>query len=200
MATTNKNWLPTGKHWGLIISRDQQEDAGPFISQGKPNITWHTTEGTDFYAMKRVLIQKRACPHLLVAVGGISVLQMIPFNRAGRALEHVGNVETNRKNHNIQIELCGFAKDTPNWTDAKYKHLAALVALIENRVNVQRHAPLPFTTTPHRIPDSHWYGTAGHIGHQHVPDQPSGHWDPGALRINKLLGYVDDMERKYGGN
>jgi hypothetical protein len=195
-------WLPTGKHWGLSITKDQQEDAGTWAHDAEPKITWHTTEGVDFATMKRVLIQKRACPHLLVAIGGISVCQFIPFNRGARALEHVGGVETNRAHGNIQIELCGSAATVQNWSDAKYKHLAALVALIEHRVDVARETHYEFTDANHvqRIPSNKWYGAKGHVGHQHVPNQPTGHWDPGKLKIHKLLGYVDDMERKYGGN
>jgi hypothetical protein len=191
------NWLPKGKHWGLSITHHPTEDAGSFV-KAAPKLLLHTTEGIDFKTMKRVLIGKRAEPHLLVGHGGVSVCQFIPFNQAARALEHHGDPETNRA-HCIQIEYCGYASEMSKISDKVLAHLGALAVLIQHRVPFKRHAPAKFTTTPHRLSGSDWLSANGILGHQHVPNQWAGHWDPGAFPVDKLIKAMSAAEKKYGG-
>lgn len=107
----NKLWLPEGAHHDLNIEHDRGQDAGRFTGGGW-KLCWHITVSPwmSVDSMVRVLKDKNAAPHLVI--GGRPgfrfpvVVQMLPFNRAGRALANTGAPgETNRANV-IQVEIC----------------------------------------------------------------------------------------------
>ncbi len=126
-------------------------------------------------------------PHFTLDPAGGALWQHIPINRSARSLEHPpGSVETNRANA-AQVELLGFARDTPSWPRAHYRRIASLARWIEENHGVPRRSGVEFTTTPHRLSSDAWLRYAGHLGHEHVPAQPANHWDPGALRIDLVL-------------
>lgn len=193
MTISNK-WLPEGKHWGLNISRFPRPDAGSFLPGSAPKMVLHTTEGTDFVAMRNVLVSKRAEPHFLISADARHVVQFIALNRTSKALEHPpGTPETNHA-HCIQIEICGFAKDSQNWTAAKMNGIAALCCLIEHRVNIERHAHVSFQN-PRRIAAGRFADHRGYLGHVHVPN--NSHWDPGKFRISELFERMAEQEAKH---
>jgi N-acetylmuramoyl-L-alanine amidase len=199
MATENQLWLPRGKHWGLNIHTHLHRETGSFIQSG-PKLVWHTTEGSGFAAMERVLLQKDAEPHCLIDPDHGEVIQFIAFNEYARALEHPPNtMETNRA-HAIQVEIIGFAARSHDWPSHYYDHLASLACLIENRVKIPRkHANFQGSGHAQRMGQGEFVKYAGHCGHEHVPSQPSGHWDPGDLRANYLMQRMAAMDRKYDG-
>src|SRR4051794_38571198 len=86
----DKLWLPKGKHWGLVIEHRTLEDAGDFAGGSGNRLVWHTTEGSGIDSMFNVLRNKRAAPHFLIdpTAGDSRVIQMIPLNQAGRALQN----------------------------------------------------------------------------------------------------------------
>jgi N-acetyl-anhydromuramyl-L-alanine amidase AmpD len=63
-----------------------------------------------------------------------------------------------------------------------------LARWIEANHDVPRRSTVRFSTTPQRLASDDWLAYAGHLGHQHVPAQPANHWDPGAFRIELVLG------------
>lgn len=200
--TLSRTWLPTGNHWGLIIDHHPVPDAGAFID-AKPRIVLHTTEGDGFDAMARVLDAENYEPNLLISptAGPSHVRQFVALNRASKALEHpAGTVDTNRM-HAIQIEIAGYAGRAHDWADWFYRDLGALCALIEHRAKVQHVGPgHPFTggnVHPERMSDAKWRTFNGYCGHQHVPHQPSGHWDPGAMDLDRLFHWISEANRTY---
>jgi hypothetical protein len=80
-------------------------------------------------------------------------IQCIPFDRAGRALQHPSGPETNRANA-IQIEICGRAAESHTWDANWYKALANLALLIEHRVDIPQKAPRSFPGTGTRATGS----------------------------------------------
>lgn len=186
----NQLWIPTGQHWGLTIDRQQRGDAGPFVAGAVPKIVWHTTEGTSFSGADATLKASGDEPHFLVSVDGKIVRQYIALNRSSKSLMHpAGTPETNRAGC-IQIEVCGFAHDSQNWTEVKMQRLAALAVLIEHRVQVERRTHVAWAEpTVDRIPASHFLKWPGHIGHRHVPNND--HVDPGEFRITDLLHHMN---------
>jgi hypothetical protein len=44
-----------------------------------------------------------------------------------------------------------------------------------------------FATVPHRMAPQVFLDYEGWCGHQHAPNQPTGHWDPGAIDIDDLI-------------
>lgn len=191
----DKLWLPEGHHWDLHIEHDQLEDAGAFTGGGR-KILLHTTESTweSVDAMRDVLRDKRAAPH--VVIGGRkgrkhpTVIQMVPFNRAGRALANdpSDGYQTNRANV-IQIEMCGYAAETHLWSINRYEAIANLVELIRHRWQVPLQVP-DFSKAA-RMGDEAFVDYEGIVGHSMAPDND--HTDPGRFREGRLLNMLRDM-------
>lgn len=181
-----KFWLPEGHNWNLHIEHAQLEDAGQFTGGGNKWL-WHTTESNwdSVDAMFGVLRDKRAAPHFVIGGRpGIThpvVIQMLPLNRAGRALaNNPDGFDTNRADV-IQVEICwraGLAADLREW---HYKAFANLVRLTNITVPDDREVPRVlarrFANTT-RFTDEAFVRVEGHCGHLHAPDNT--HWDPGS--------------------
>jgi hypothetical protein len=167
--------------WHPRAVRIPYPDAGQYVEAGL-KLVWHTTE-----TLRRPAYDGSA-PHFTFDAANGSLWQHIPIDRAARALEHPpGTVETNRAGC-VQVELLGFARDTPSWPRAHYARIASLARWIEANHGVPRRCGVEFAATPHRLGSAAWLGYAGHLGHEHVPAQPAGHSDPGAFRIELVLG------------
>lgn len=167
--------------WHPEAKRVLYADAGPYIKCA-PKIVWHTIEGHSLptYA--------GSAPHFTFNPETGSLWQHIPIDRASKALEHpAGTVETNHANC-VQVELFGFARDTPGWSEDAYARIAKLARWIEANHKVPSRCSLTFQSTPVRLSPPAWLAYSGHCGHQHVPAQTQNHWDPGAFRIGLVLG------------
>lgn len=185
----DKLWLPEGQHWSLHIEHKQLPDAGAFTG-GNWKLVWHTAESDwqSVDSMWAVLRDKDAAPHIVI--GGRAgfknpvAIQCIPFDRAGRALEHPsGTPETNRANL-IQVEVCARAAAM-----AGFDHMAALAnlaVLVEHRVPIARKSYHAFRPGAKRLSAAGFSrASSQHIGHMHVPNND--HVDPGALDVRKLF-------------
>lgn len=191
MAVVNKRLLPEGHHFGIHCEHDLSTDGGRFTGGGW-KLVWHTTEGLDLPTMVKVLKDKRAEPHVVIGIHGtdrkdFTAIQLLSFDQAGRALEHPsGTMETNNANA-IQVEICENAGNAPHWSSELIDALAALSLLIEHRVDIPRVAPRHFSDIPNRFTPAQWIAERGHVGHEHAPSQPGGHWDPGAMKIREVF-------------
>jgi N-acetyl-anhydromuramyl-L-alanine amidase AmpD len=166
--------------WHPDALRVPYRDAGAYVDAA-PKLVWHTTE------TERLPAYDGSAPHMTLDPAAGRLWQHIPLDRAARALEHApGTVETNRARC-AQVELLGFARDTPLWPRDRYERIATLARWIEANHGVPRLSTVTFATTPHRLADDAWLRYAGHLGHEHVPAQAANHWDPGALRIDLVL-------------
>lgn len=187
-------WLPEGHHWDLHIEHDKSEDAGSFTGGGW-KLCWHTTESPweAVDSMVNVVQQKRANPHFVI--GGRTgrdhpvVVQLIPLNKAGRALAHPSGPETNRAN-TIQVEICGRAAESQDWPLNRYEALANLADLIRHRVPVPNSSDQDFSV-PHRYTGTGWVNAKGYVGHSMCPGND--HVDPGRFREGLLIQLVADM-------
>lgn len=196
-------WLPEGVHYDLHIERRPLESAGSFTGGGNKWV-WHTTESDWFSvdAMFGVLRDKRAAPHFVI--GGRRglklpvVIQMLPFDEAGRALANDADpFATNRANA-IQTEICARAslvgKQLTEW---HYKALANLVRQTNERAahshDVPRKLARSFADT-RRFSDREFVAVSGHLGHMHVPDND--HVDPGTgFRGSHLIHLLEQFPR-----
>lgn len=142
-------------------------------------LVWHTTEGTSLpgYAGSH--------PHFTLDFKRKQLYQHIPVTSGAMALVH-GVVETNRA-HAIQVELVGFASESPNWSDADYAQIAALARWIEKHCGVPRKCTVRFVPVgqTNHLGSSQWLSYSGHLGHQHVPGND--HTDPGSFQIQKVI-------------
>lgn len=173
--------------WHPDAKRVPYTDAGPYI-KCPPKIVWHTTE------TRGLPIYSGSAPHFTFNPKTGSLWQHIPLNRSAKSLEHpAGTVETNHANC-IQVELLGYAKDTPNWPAEDYARIAKLARWIEVNHGVPSRCGVTFTNgTPHLSPTA-WLNYTGHCGHQHVPSNH--HWDPGMFKIELVLASESGSARR----
>lgn len=189
----DRDWLPVGTHHGLVITH-RPTGRGNWYTPAEWKGVIHDTEGFDFHAMSNALVGEKAESHVLLGLVGhtFHVEQFIPLGMASLALEHpTGTPQTNNA-HCVQIEVCQKAivrgsQDRPDWSDETYDALAKLALMIENRVPIARQRPRKFSSHPHRFTPAGFQAVKGWIGHEHVPSQPKGHWDPGAFDGAKLI-------------
>lgn len=198
----DKSHLPNGEHWGLRINSSNTFRTGLMVAGARPKLILHTTEGNGFGLMDQVLREKKAEPHVLIDPGTRDVKQYMPFTDYARALEHPnGTAETNRAGC-IQVEIVSFAapqdgrRDVGEESLAWYANLAACLELIRHRVNFGYTTPLPFKRGARRVPASTFLKATGIYGHMHVPH--NSHWDPGAIRIDRLVSMMHQANAHHG--
>jgi hypothetical protein len=170
--------------------RTPGHDAGGFTGGGA-KIVHHSTEGSTLAGALAAFRANNSWPHFTDTFeNGVYVVhQHLPLNLAARSLEHPsGTGETNR-DHCIQIEHVGFAARMHDIPAGYIAGIAALCRFIEHQSGVKRQASFPFTAPgiAHRLDFATFHRYSGHLGHQHVPNQPSGHSDPGRLPIAAIL-------------
>lgn len=171
--------------WMAGVTRDPASSIGPWTVGEKAGCL-HTTEGSTMAGADAALKSARSQPHFLVGPKG-EIKQYRPIGDAATTLENpAGGVETNRKRL-VQIEVVGFAKN-PDWPEAQKQAVAKVMAFCAGH-GVPLASSVKFTSANgvRRMTGAQWIQYRGWCGHQHAPEQPSGHWDPGAVDITDLL-------------
>lgn len=155
----------------------------------------HTTEGNSLDGAYNAY--KRYPPHIGVDFYTNRRWQHIPLNRKSYSLK--GSESDDEPV--IQIEICGFARETQDWSDAMIDWLASQVMVPIHRLwpYTVKGAPQGFhganegiypyiasAESPIRFSRVEFERFGGIVGHQHAPS-PDTHWDPGAFPINKLV-------------
>lgn len=187
----SKYWIPDGVHSDINVEHHALNDAGP-LTGGGWKLGWHTTESPREWVDEgvRVLDAKNAAPHFIYGWRhGYQfpvVIQCIALNRSARALEHNGGPETNRANV-IQVEICEFTHNAPNWEDNWLKGLANLTCWIANRVPIPMNNPRSFVH-PDKYSGQGWVNAKGHVGHCHCPGNT--HTDPTGMRCSRMLSFA----------
>lgn len=191
----NDLWLPEGHHWDLHIDKVASgNDAGAFTGGGWKFVL-HTTEGGS-YDSNVSLLRGVNTPHFVFGKetgrDHWSVAQLLPLNRAGKALaNNTGDgYQTNRANA-IQVEIVGYTSEIPDWSDLMYKRLANFFELVRHRVSIRRQAPLDFSGNVHRMTDREWVDAEGIVGHIHAPDND--HTDPYRFREGFFVDLVRNI-------
>jgi hypothetical protein len=98
----------------------------------------------------------------------------------------------------VQVEVVGFAADTPVWNPELYRNIGVDVVrplrelLGVPDAHLRFYAPnevgfiLASKDSPIRLTNAAFRTFSGHLGHQHVPS-PDIHWDPGGFRFNEAV-------------
>lgn len=181
-------------------SKVEGEHAGPHVGGGK-KIVWHTTEGSTAEGAIGAYRTHRGWPHFTLEFrnGRERLFQHLPLSRAARALEHPpGTPHTNLANA-IQVELVGFARETPDWSAGHYAAVASLARWIEKNFDVPRSCNVTFVPVGQRrrLGGQAFFDYRGHCGHQHAANQSQqDHTDPGRLRIDLILGQHEYASRQ----
>jgi hypothetical protein len=170
---------------------------------GPPRATWHTTEDDPHQKsalqVAEYLRSVDYCSHIVWNPVSGDVVQMIPADRAARALRNEdGGVQTNRHGQvNIQVEVVGRAAQP--FTDGPMVGRHAVVEWLRSHgIPDVWPAGQPLAYGPdERRPGVNpaAYGKAngtrdswhagGHFGHSQVPENH--HGDPGRIDVHKLL-------------
>lgn len=180
--------------------------AGTMSGVGGPRATLHCTVSNpgSFNAMHRVLVDKRAEPHLLYDPLTDQLGQYFPLDKSARALKGSPEVSPSHNKAgtvNIQVEVCAQPNDwTVNWKPGpnframmraiaswgiKPEFVFRLPKSGSDRVNVARPRSVVTSTSG----GGKWWG------HCHYP-YPEIHWDPGPINLDRFFGAAtpeDDM-------
>lgn len=173
------NWTP-GTAWKVGVHSTETGPAPGLIDH------WRNNPGAGL-------------PHFL-GITPDRIVQLLPLTvGAYTAQNPPGGIDTNRA-HLIQIEVCGYAINTrpspgnttprPDWSPDWYEALARWLAdLVAAGVPLDLATELTFANQWVGFPGTgaDYERFAGVLGHQHIPEQPDRHWDPGQLDIRRLL-------------
>ena len=186
-------WMPGAIR---IIPDRTDRRGGPMTGSPGRYFTWHTFEGANVLRLSatsgaRMLNAAGTSPTFCLHPVTGEVAQMLPANASCYTLENApGSVETNRAGEiHMQAEVLAEARNpfTGYMSPAGWDAVARIVDFAESW-GIPRAWPAgrPAATPggPHnRIGP----GPSGHYGHSQWRDQPSGHWDPGAVDTARIL-------------
>lgn len=196
------SWLPNGVTWAPIQKADGSWVTGlrPFalLDKPAPKIILHTTESSEKPNWRNL---GKGFPHFTADLDDEFDVDMhIPLDMAAFTLEGGAHSPNSAGGVTIQIEIVGFAKDTPNWSQVKCDRLKALLLLIAAQIDMPYVFPLPFTDDAGygiggevRSDWETWIRVTGVVGHSHAPY--NNHWDPGVLPVAKLTDRATEPEK-----
>ncbi|MER6115583.1 hemopexin repeat-containing protein [Streptomyces sp. NPDC001743] len=151
----------------------------------------HTTEGPTIDGALQTFRATNFWPTLTIEPNTFRVVQHYSLNAGARALSDGATPENAARC--VQIEIVGFAAQTPTWAPEKLAFIREVVRDIESLVPIPRASGRMFLDAAgvsshpgNRMSVADWKGFSGWCGHQHVPGES--HWDPGAIDIDTVLG------------
>lgn len=169
---------------------------GNYVKGAPWRIVWHTTETRND---PRLWVPGWRYPsHLVVDYERQLILQCVPLDQLAKSLwNEPGGVETNATPC-IQIEVNGFASETPSWEERKLAWLgrevqAPVVSWIRSEGGDIDLTDIPepgaiggsaSMYAPQRISFARWNAFNGVCAHRHVPEND--HWDAGALNLRRI--------------
>ena len=182
------DWLPEAKR----IPADRA--GGTYSKDVLFRLVLHTTEGTSIAGAVAAYTKHGSWPHLTIDARKREVVQHYQFQIAARALKRPrGTVATNGASA-IQVEIVGYAKDSPNWPAEDVVWLGKTLGPIFDAFRIGRYSPnfvgpeagtIATVTAPQRMSPADWLAFNGVAGHQHIPSND--HWDPGRFQIARFL-------------
>lgn len=185
------NWMPGA---AVVTSR---KDGGSMVG-GAPRATEHvmvTPYTWSALQAARFLIAQGTEAHLTLHPISGHVVQIVPANRASRALANrSGGVETNRQGrYNIQTEVVAMPNGyTNDVTEAGKAALAARANWLDSlgieRVWAQGGPPSTYGQANNGSSRGSrtWVNHNGYFGHSQVPENE--HWDPGPCNPAVMMG------------
>lgn len=150
----------------------------------------HTTEGSTLEGAISSFRSTNFWPHFTIEPNTLRVVQHLPLTIGARSLSDKATSENAA--HCIQIEIVGFAAQTPSWAPEQLAFIRDVMRQIMYQVPIPRQSDRTFldstgvgTHPENRMSVNEWKLFSGWCGHQHVPGET--HWDPGAIDITALL-------------
>jgi hypothetical protein len=177
-------WLPTA------VRRPPSVNGPQFTALPWRGVL-HTTEGGTLTGALATLDANKSWPNLTIDPDHLSITQHYPLSRGARALTDSGTPQNAARA--IQIEIVGFAAQSPDWAPERLAFVRDVMRQIEAVVPIPRTTSRNFldlaavnATPSNRMSIDEWKRFSGWCGHQHVPGNTA-RWDPGAIDIQTLL-------------
>lgn len=188
-------WMPSGAIWDPLQWADGRWVTGlrafSVFDSPAPKVTLHTTEGSSKPNWSQI---NSGFPHATVSYEEKTVWWHIPIDMAAFTLAGGERSPNSAGGVNIQLEIVGFAKDSPNWSQEKCDWLREVIEEICEKIECPYVYPLPVT-------GSDGYGSSGTVRqtwpkmvdttgvvlHSHWPF--NNHWDAGKVPIDRLTGF-----------
>ena len=161
---------------GITVEHQNGHDYGPANTR-IPRVVQHTTEGG--FESSLATLKHANTPTFLLGrdkTGRLRCIQFLDIGRTAGALEHPNGTRETNSLCVAQIELVGYSHRT-KWAPDP----GVLDLLAHLYAELHKTTGVPLKHVAAKRDRAVFEKTAGVYGHADIPDQPSGHWDPGAL-------------------
>jgi hypothetical protein len=182
--------MPAGEIWLPTATVIRAPVNGPKYIDLPWRGVLHTTEGGTADGAISTFRGNNFWSHLVIEPNTRKIFQHIPLNIGARAMGDHPTPENAA--HAVQIEIVGFAQNSPNIAPEQLDFVRDVMRQIEEVVPIPRSTDRTFldfagvnATPNNRMSVAEWKRFSGWCGHQHVPGDT--HWDPGAIDIATLL-------------
>jgi hypothetical protein len=182
--------MPAGEIWLPTATVIRAPVMGPRYIDLPWRGVLHTTEGGTADGAIGTFRGNNFWSHFVIEPNTLKIFQHIPLNIGARAMGDHPTPENAA--HAIQIEIVGFAQNSPNIAPEQLAFIRDVMRQIEDVVPIPRQTDRTFldfngvnATPNNRMSVDEWKRFTGWCGHQHVPGDT--HWDPGAIDIATLL-------------
>lgn len=183
------DWLPG-------VERVVGNDSGSVLPGSKWSLLLHTTEGGNVDSTIQVLRANNSWSHFVYDPKTDRLVQCVSMNRAARSLRSGANFGKTNAARVIQVEIVGYAHETPFWPKEYNERLGKMIRRIANVVPFDVSMPVTFygdrsgftvasETARQRMSWFDWYRFDAICGHQHATRNH--HWDPGEIQVNQIL-------------
>jgi hypothetical protein len=159
----------------------------PFKGTAK-KVTLHTTETAN---KPNWAAQQTGIPHLTINLNTKERWQHLKFDTAAYTLQGGEHSPNSDSGVNIQIEIIGYAAQSPSWADATYDDLKKILLWLSVNVEIPYVFPVAFPPH-HRLSWAEWEPMSGILGHSMATW--NSHTDPGALDVARLTASSVDPE------
>jgi peptidoglycan hydrolase-like protein with peptidoglycan-binding domain len=198
-----ENWLPQFKYEHIRIT----SGTGPGTMY--EGYAWkfinHSTEGPPGSIAGTVSLFKSrptSCPHLMIdPMGTQRRIQMIPLNWSACALRGGRNGYQTNRGRAIQMEICGFARESAHWPDSALWIIADTIADVIKAgipININNmpddsglRGTLATENAPQRMTPQAFQMFDGVAAHVRAPFND--HWDCGAINTHKLQDFIKQV-------
>lgn len=178
-------WLP-----GAEVVR-AADDGGGFIG-GAPRVVWHATESdpkeTDALCAAHHLHESGFASHLVWNPLTAAIVQLLPATRAARGLRDAAGGLTPNQEGRVCLQIAVVAFSSDPFTAGPLRGLEEILRWLASwQVPTRWPAGAPPAEPIFRESerDRARWSRGGHFGHSQVPE--NGHFDPGALDIDRLV-------------
>ena len=177
--------------WLDGVEQERSPKNGPRFLELPWRGVLHTTEGGGIGGALQTFRATNFWPHLTIEPATGRIVQHLPLTIGSRALSDKVTPWPNASRC-IQIEIVGFAAQSPSWAPEHLAFVRDVLRRIEDLVPIPRRSGRSFlnaagvnATPSNRMSVDEWKRFSGWCGHQHVPGES--HWDPGGLDIEAVL-------------